>query len=220
VNEKRTTALAVTITAAVLGVSAAFAQNVNAIIEDATTVMGVDTLDSVLYYGVLSHRHFDHTGGIASVVAEDTTIVTHEGNVEFFERALSAPRPLALEAIARSGRRPIVEGMGDMRVFTDGDQTVEIHRIQGLPHANGMLIAYLPEHDIVAYADMFNFPPTDDPVPDPPVVSSVIFVENLERLGLNWDTLITVHPPNPDRPVTHADVLRSLRFSVPVEYRI
>jgi hypothetical protein len=33
---------------------------------------------------------------------------------------------------------------------------------------------------------------------------------NLERLGLNWDTLITVHPPTPDRPITRADLLSSI----------
>jgi glyoxylase-like metal-dependent hydrolase (beta-lactamase superfamily II) len=161
-------------------------------------------------YGVLSHHHFDHTGGLPAVVGEGATIVTHESSVAFFERALSAPRTLAPDAIARTGRRPIVEGVGDMRLFTDGDQTVELHHIKGLPHADDMLIAYLPEHGIVAYADMFNFPPAGDPVPDPPVVGTMIFADNLERLGLNWETLITVHPPNPDRPISREDVLSSL----------
>src|SRR5262245_17769093 len=44
-------------------------------------------------YGVLSHHHFDHTSGIAAVVAEGITIVTGEPTKEFFENALSG-RPL------------------------------------------------------------------------------------------------------------------------------
>ena len=46
--------------------------------------------------------------------------------------------------MARSGKKAVIETVGDKRVFTDGTQTVEIHNIKGLPHADGMLIAYIP----------------------------------------------------------------------------
>lgn len=161
-------------------------------------------------YAVLSHHHFDHTSGLPAVVAEGATIVTHEVNKDFFEAALNAPRTLAPDAMSRSGRQPVIETVGDVRIFEDGTRTVEVHHIKGLPHADGMLIAYLPGEGIVAYADMFNLPPEDDPVPDPPVVGSMVFADNLERLGLDWSTLVSVHPPNPDRPITREDVLRSL----------
>jgi glyoxylase-like metal-dependent hydrolase (beta-lactamase superfamily II) len=162
-------------------------------------------------YGVLSHHHFDHTSGIGAVVAEGITIVTHEVNKEFFEKALSGPRTLAPDAMARSGKKPVIETVGDKRVFTDGTQTVEIHNIKGLPHADGMLVAYVPSARIVAYADMFNLvPPGQPPVPNPPVVGTQVFVANLERLGLDWENVISVHAPNPDRPITRRDVLATL----------
>ena len=162
-------------------------------------------------YGVLSHHHFDHTSGIAAVVAEGMTIVTGEPNKEFFENALSGPRTLAPDSMSKSGKRPIIETVGDKRVFTDGTQTVEIHNIKGLPHADGMLIAYIPSARIVAYADMFNLvAPGQPPVPNPPVVGTQVFVANLERLGLDWENLISVHAPNPDRPITKRDVLATL----------
>jgi glyoxylase-like metal-dependent hydrolase (beta-lactamase superfamily II) len=162
-------------------------------------------------YGVLSHHHFDHTSGIGAVVAEGITIVTHEVNEEFFRQALSGPRTLAPDAMARSGRRAVIETVGDKRVFTDGTQTVEIHNIKGLPHADGMLIAYIPSARIVAYADMFNLvAPGQPPVPNPPVVGTQVFVANLERLGLDWENVISVHAPNPDRPITRRDILATL----------
>ena len=37
-----------------------------------------------------------------------------------------------------------------------------------------------------------------------------LFVENLERLGLDWENLISVHAPNPDRPITRRDILATL----------
>jgi glyoxylase-like metal-dependent hydrolase (beta-lactamase superfamily II) len=162
-------------------------------------------------YGVISHHHFDHTSGIGAVVAEGITIVTHEVNEDFFENALSGPRTLAPDAMARAGKKPVIETVGDKRVFTDGTQTVEIHTIKGLPHADGMLIAYIPSARIVAYADMFNLvAPGQPPVPNPPVVGTQVFVANLERLGLDWENVISVHAPNPDRPITRRDILATL----------
>jgi glyoxylase-like metal-dependent hydrolase (beta-lactamase superfamily II) len=161
-------------------------------------------------YAVLSHHHFDHTSGLPAVVAEGATIVTHEVNKAFFENALAQPRTLAPDAMSRSGKKAVIETVGDKRVFTDGTRTVEVHLIKGLPHADGMLVAYVPDLRIVAYADMFNLPPADNPVPNPPVVGTMVMAENFERLGLAWDRLISVHPPNPDRPITRDDVLRSL----------
>jgi glyoxylase-like metal-dependent hydrolase (beta-lactamase superfamily II) len=39
---------------------------------------------------VISHHHFDHTSGLAAVVAEGITIVTPQVNKSFLEGALSA----------------------------------------------------------------------------------------------------------------------------------
>jgi hypothetical protein len=82
--------------------------------------------------------------------------------------------------------------------------------VKGLPHADGMLIGYLPREKIVVYADMFNLPTAANPVPNPPVVGTQIFVENLERLGLDYESVVSVHAPNPDRPITRRDILASL----------
>ena len=58
---------------------------------------------------------------------------------------------------------------GDKRVFQDATRTFEIHVIKGLPHADGLVVGYLPKEKILVYADMFNLPPADEPVPNPPV---------------------------------------------------
>lgn len=161
-------------------------------------------------YGVISHHHFDHTSGLSAVVGEGVTIVTHEANKAFLTRALSAARTLAPDAIAKSGKKPVIETVGEKRVFQDATRTVEVHLVKGLPHADGMLFAYLPKEKVVAFADMFNLPPAATPVPNPPVVGTQIMVENFERLGIAYDSLISVHAPNPDRPIGRTDVLASL----------
>ncbi len=161
-------------------------------------------------YGIISHHHFDHTSGLPAAVAEGVTIVTHENNKKFFEDALAAPRTLAPDSMSKSGKKPVIETMTEKRVFTDGTRTLEVHEIKGLPHADGMLIGYLPKENIVIFADMFNLPPAANPVPNPPVVGTQVFVANLERLGIRDARIISVHAPNPDRPIVQRDILASL----------
>jgi glyoxylase-like metal-dependent hydrolase (beta-lactamase superfamily II) len=162
-------------------------------------------------YGVISHHHSDHTGGIAAVVAEGITIVTPEVNKAYLTQALSQPRTLAPDALAKSGRKPIIEGFtGDKKVFQDATRTFELHVIKGLPHADGNVIGYLPKERLVVYADMFNLPPKDNPVPNPPVRGTMVFLENLERLNLSVDRIMSVHTLNPDRLTSIADIRASL----------
>jgi glyoxylase-like metal-dependent hydrolase (beta-lactamase superfamily II) len=162
-------------------------------------------------YGVISHHHFDHTSGLPAVVAEGITIVTPEVNRNFLMNALSQPRTLAPDSLAKSGRKPLIEGFkGDRRVFADSMRTFEVHVIKGLPHADGLVVGYLPKERLLVYADMFNLPPANAPVPDPPVVGTRVFLENIERLKLSVDRIMSVHNLNPDRLTSVADIRASL----------
>ncbi len=162
-------------------------------------------------YGVISHHHFDHTSGLPAVVAEGITIVTPEVNRDFLMSALSAPRTLAPDSMSKSGKKPMIEGFkGDKRVFQDGTRTFEVHVIKGLPHADGLVIGYLPKERILVYADMFNLPPPNDPVPNPPVVGTMVFLDNIERLKLDPQRVMSIHSLNPDRLTTVAEMKASL----------
>jgi glyoxylase-like metal-dependent hydrolase (beta-lactamase superfamily II) len=164
-------------------------------------------------YGVPTHHHADHTGGIASAVAEGMTLVVPEVSKAYYEKHLSTPRTLAPDALSKSGKKPVVEGFkGDKRVFTDATRTVEIHVIKGLPHADGLVVAWLPKEKILVYADMFNLPTAAAPVPDPPVIGTMVFLKNIERLGFDQPgtQIMSIHSLNPDRLTNVQDIRNSL----------
>jgi glyoxylase-like metal-dependent hydrolase (beta-lactamase superfamily II) len=162
-------------------------------------------------YGVISHHHFDHTSGLPAVVAEGITIVTPRVNRDFLMTALSAPRTLAPDSLSKSGKKPVIEGFeGDKRVFQDAMRTFEVHVIKGLPHADGLVIGYLPKEKILVYADMFNLPQPLDSMPNPPVVGTMIFADNIERLKLTPEKVMSIHSLNPDRLTTVAEIKASL----------
>jgi len=162
-------------------------------------------------YGVISHHHFDHTSGLPAVVAEGITIVTPAVNKAFLTKTLSAPRTLAPDSMSKSGKKPVIEGFtGDKRVFQDATRTFEVHVIKGLPHADGLVIGYLPKEKILVYADMFNLPTAAQPVPDPPVIGTMVFVDNIERLKLEPERIMSIHSLVPDRLTTLAEIKASL----------
>jgi glyoxylase-like metal-dependent hydrolase (beta-lactamase superfamily II) len=163
-------------------------------------------------YGIISHHHLDHTQGLAEVVAEGITIVTPAVNRAYLMNAMSAPRTLAPDSLAKSGKKPQIEGFtGDKRVFQDGTRTFEIHVIKGLPHADGLVVGWLPKEKLLVYADMFNLPTeASGPVPNPPVVGTQVFAANMERLNLDAERIMSVHNLNPDRLTSRAELLKSL----------
>jgi glyoxylase-like metal-dependent hydrolase (beta-lactamase superfamily II) len=49
---------------------------------------------------------------------------------------------------------PAVEGFKDVKTLTDGDRTIELREIAN-PHANGMIVVYLPKEKMLFESDLF-----------------------------------------------------------------
>ena len=153
-------------------------------------------------YVVNSHAHFDHGSGLAPFAADGITIITHANNKAYLEKALSGPRTLVGDNLAKANRKPKVESAGDRRVLKDDTHTVELHHIKGLEHSDGMLVAYLPKEKILFTAD-FNIPAQGQP----PAPAIATLIQNIERLKLDFEGHVLVHAPVPDRPITRADLM-------------
>ncbi len=153
---------------------------------------------------VNSHAHFDHASGLAAAVAEGATILTHRNNEQVLERLLSGPRTLGGDSLSKLANRrtDVVQGVSnrDVRKGTNG-KVVELHQIP-TEHSDGMLAVYLPAEKVLWTADIT--------VVNPNALQMGTLksaVAALDRLKLDYDAWIPAHPPNPDRPLTRADVV-------------
>jgi glyoxylase-like metal-dependent hydrolase (beta-lactamase superfamily II) len=153
---------------------------------------------------VNSHPHFDHASGLAAAVAEGATILTHNNNEKVLEQLLSGPRTLTGDSLSKvtNRRKDVVTGVGDrdVRKGTNG-KVVELHRVPN-EHSDGMLVVYLPAEKTLWSADITVVNPNPAQLG---VVKSA--VETINKLKLDYSAWIPAHPPNPDKPLTRADVM-------------
>ena len=148
---------------------------------------------------VTTHHHWDHLGGMRAYVHEGATVVTHQGNRPYYQEVLRA-RPWLLEPDRFSLFPPeewsegyIFETVREKYILGDTTRLVELHHVQGLAHAAGMLIAYLPHEKLLVEADLYTPPGPGRPLPAEPSASARTLYRNVERLGLDVETIVPIH---------------------------
>jgi glyoxylase-like metal-dependent hydrolase (beta-lactamase superfamily II) len=104
---------------------------------------------------VNSHHHFDHSGGVRAAMAEGLTVITHEGNVAFFEEMAKRAHTVVADAHAKAGKTASVEGVSDERTIMDAAMTVQLLPVTG-PHSDTMLMAYFPRERLLVEADVYS----------------------------------------------------------------
>jgi glyoxylase-like metal-dependent hydrolase (beta-lactamase superfamily II) len=162
-------------------------------------------------YLINTHNHFDHSGGLRAFVAEGATIVTYKANKPYFEKVLAQPHTLAPDRQSEARKKISIETVDDKKVMTDGNHVIEIYRMQGSNHNEGLLVAYLPKEKILVEADAFNPPAQANAPPATPVNPNMLnLADNLARLKLDVETIIPVHYPADGRKVTIAEFNRAL----------
>jgi len=144
-------------------------------------------------YLINTHHHADHSGGIRAYVAEGIPIITHESHKRYYEETIfKAPHTLNPDRLARNPRAPIIETVKDKRVITDGTMTLEIYLMKDHPHAEGLLMVYIPSEKMLVQADAFAPRPGAPPLPAPSPYT-VSLVDEVTRLKLDVQKVAHVH---------------------------
>jgi glyoxylase-like metal-dependent hydrolase (beta-lactamase superfamily II) len=145
-------------------------------------------------YLVNTHQHFDHSGGIRTYAAEGATIVTHQIYKPYYEKIFSNPRTLNPDKLAQSKKKAKIEAVvGQKVLFDKAGRELALHPIQGNPHNDGMLMAFLPKEGILIEADVFTPPAPNAPPPATPNPFTVNFHDNIERLKLDVRQIAPLH---------------------------
>jgi hypothetical protein len=173
---------------------------------------------------VNTHHHFDHAGGLRTYADLGATIVTHEMNRAYYEKAWTAPRTLSPDKLAQSRKTPVFQTFTDKYMLTDGARTIEVHRIVNSPHDDGFAMVYLPAEKIVIEADAYTPPavaappsvppaaasvpvPPATPAPEPAISPTTLnLYENIKRLKLDVNQIVALHGP---RLATMEDLARA-----------
>jgi glyoxylase-like metal-dependent hydrolase (beta-lactamase superfamily II) len=81
----------------------------------------------------------------------------------------------------------------DKYVFDDGDRKLEIVDIGPTPHAEHLLVAWLPEEGILFEADHFPNPTNGQMQPAQPVTKRL--AEAIDQMGLDVKIIVGSHSP-------------------------
>jgi glyoxylase-like metal-dependent hydrolase (beta-lactamase superfamily II) len=146
-------------------------------------------------YLINTHVHFDHSGGVRTYVAEGATIVTHEMNKAYYEKAWAAPHTLSPDRLAQSPKAATFETFTDKHVLTDGSRTIEIHQIAGSGHNDAFAMVYLPKEKILVEGDAYTPAAANAPPPASPNPYSVNLNDNIQRLKLDVKQIAALHGP-------------------------
>jgi glyoxylase-like metal-dependent hydrolase (beta-lactamase superfamily II) len=157
-------------------------------------------------YLINTHHHFDHASGVRTYAAEGVTIVTHEVNRPYFERAALNSWTLAPDRLAKSKKKPVFQTMGDNMVLTDGTRSVELYQIGGNTHHDGIIMAYLRKEKILIEADAFTPGPAGAEPPKVPNPFSVALEANVRRLNIDVDQILALH----GRMVPYSELLAAI----------
>jgi glyoxylase-like metal-dependent hydrolase (beta-lactamase superfamily II) len=156
-------------------------------------------------YVVSSHVHFDHSGGLRTLVDAGATVVAHELDKPYFEKAWSEPRTLHPDRLAQSKKSAKFETWAEKYVISDGERSIELYRLAGSGHSDDLVAVYLPKEKVLVEADAFTPLAADAPLPKSPNPYSVNLYENILKLKLEPTQIAALHGPR----ITNLNDLRA-----------
>jgi len=105
---------------------------------------------------IVSHHHFDHSGGLRTAVAEGLTVISYKGNESIFREMTSRKATVKPDLLTKSGKTLKFRGMDDTLVLKDQSMEVRLFRIHDNMHAPLMIAAFAPRENILVQGDLID----------------------------------------------------------------
>jgi glyoxylase-like metal-dependent hydrolase (beta-lactamase superfamily II) len=144
-------------------------------------------------YVVNSHVHFDHSGGLRTLVDHGATVVTHELDKPYYEKVWANPHDLRRDRLAASKKPAKFEAYKDKYVLNDAEHPVEVRLIAGSGHSDDLTLIYLPKEKILIEADAYSPLAADAPAPKSVSPYAVNLYENIQKQNLDVEKIAGLH---------------------------
>jgi len=105
---------------------------------------------------IVSHHHFDHSGGLRVAIAEGLTIITHKGNEEFFKWLVQRAHTINPDELQRAPKPLTIRTMDDTLTLKDRSMELQLYFVKDNPHAGTLLMGYVPRDRLLIQADLYD----------------------------------------------------------------
>ena len=102
---------------------------------------------------IVSHHHFDHTGGLRAALSRGLEVISHRGNEQIVREMGTRPAVYYPDALARNPQDVKFTPVDEKLVLEDRTRRLEIYHTIGHSHMANGVFAYLPRERIMMEGD-------------------------------------------------------------------
>ena len=105
---------------------------------------------------IVSHHHFDHTGGFHAAVAEGLTVIAATGNERFLREIAARPAVRFPDALGPKPRPLQIRTVDDHLKLKDASMEIDIYRVIANSHMADALMVHVPGERLLVEGDLFD----------------------------------------------------------------
>lgn len=105
---------------------------------------------------IVSHHHFDHTGGLRQAIASGLTIIAQKGNEALFREIAARKSTVDPDAIGATPRPLKFRAVDDRLQLKDASMTVDVYRTVSNSHMAEGVFAHVPQDRLLIQGDFYD----------------------------------------------------------------